>query len=77
MLIETDAGPRMRVFGGFGDNRFRSDLVDYDLRTKQWVAVQTGLLGPAARRGHAACSDNEGRMFVFGGVGRSGIHNLG
>ena len=72
MLIETADGPRIRVFGGFGDNRFRSDLADYDLHTKQWVVPVTGVVGPAARRGHAACSDKKGRMFVFGGVGMSG-----
>ena len=72
MLIEAKEGPKIRIFGGFGGNHFLSDMLDYDLTLNRWISVRTGNGGPSARRGHAACSDTHGRMFVFGGVGRNG-----
>lgn len=61
----------MRIFGGFSGHDFLSDVVDFDLGTGEWVAVEPGGICPVGRRGHSAVFLN-GRMYVYGGLSRSG-----
>ncbi|PHJ20057.1 leucine zipper-like transcriptional regulator, partial [Cystoisospora suis] len=64
---------RMYIFGGRSGDAFSQNVDAFDFKTERWSEVMTGGARPSARDGCARAVSREGVLFVFGGLGCSGV----
>merc|ERR1719253_781075 len=70
----TRVGASVYVFGGASSEQTFSDAYELDLIGRRWTrAMPVRAEGrPPARTNHAADTDGQGRVYVFGGYGSDG-----
>ncbi|CDR96133.1 kelch repeat domain containing protein, putative [Babesia bigemina] len=70
----TKLASALYLIGGHNENGTIGSIHKYDIITNKWHNVQiSGDVNFIPRSGHAACTDGQNRIFVFGGYSDEGL----